>query len=99
MFKKDYLQIAPDGILFHVKVVPNSSAFLIAGFDPWLNAVKVKVKSPAMNGAANQELAEELSKILKTKIEIVHGEKSSQKILLAKNLTMNAFQLRLPIKT
>ena len=81
------------GVIFKVKVLPNSNAFEVIGFDSWQNALKVRVESPAIEGQANQELEKELSKFLETKIEIIQGHASNQKIVRAETISKPLSQL------
>lgn len=73
----------PRGTVIDVHVVPNSKAFAIAGMD-WNGDIKIKVKSKANKGKANEELVTELRKRLSAEVEIITGHKSRQKSLLIK---------------
>ena len=97
MLNQNEVKQTKEGIIFKVKVLPNSSRFEVLEFDPWLNAsrsnfskafagqkvLRVKVQSPALEGQANKELLEKLSEFFSTQIEMVQGQKSSEKVLLA----------------
>lgn len=80
------------GIIFKVRVLPKSSKSGIVGeLD---GALKVKLKSPPIDGAANAELIRLLSKtfnVSKSAIEIVGGETSKNKQLKIENLTAETF--------
>jgi uncharacterized protein (TIGR00251 family) len=68
--------------IVRIKAVPNSSKNQIAGV--YGDALKVKIKAPAVEGAANKELVKFLSKLLKvpkSEITFVGGETSKQKRL------------------
>jgi uncharacterized protein (TIGR00251 family) len=69
-----------EAVIFPVKVIPRASKSGIVGeFD---GALKVKLSSPPVEGAANKELVKLLSKALKVaknKIEIIKGETSRSK--------------------
>lgn len=69
-----------DSIIFNVRVVPKSSQSEIVGeFD---GALKIKIKSPPVDNAANQELIKTLAKFFdvpKSAIEIVKGQTSKTK--------------------
>ncbi|MCR4881398.1 MAG: DUF167 domain-containing protein [bacterium] len=71
-----------DGVSFRVKVVPNSSASKVVEANE--EFVKIKLNSPPIEGRANKEVIELLSKVLdvpKTSIELVSGDKSKLKTL------------------
>ena len=56
--------------------------------------LKVKVSAPPVDGAANEELIKVFAKLLsvpKSKIEILSGEKSKQKVIQVKGLTLSQF--------
>ncbi len=77
-----------DGAIFiNVKVVPRSSKSEITGeLD---GALKIKLKSPPIDGAANAELIKLLSKtfgVSKNEIEIVGGQTSKLKQIKISNL-------------
>lgn len=73
----------PQGVVINVRVVPGSKDFSIAGEDEWTGDIKVKVKSKAIEGKANQELVTELGKRLSAEVKIISGHKSRRKALLA----------------
>lgn len=74
-------------VIFNVKVVPRSSRSEIVGeLD---GALKIKIKSPPVDGAANAELIELLSKtfsVSKSEIEIIAGQTSKLKQIKIYNL-------------
>lgn len=75
------------GIAFRVRVEPKSSRRGIAGFVG--DAMKVKVHSPPVGGAANAELTEILAEafqVRKSAIRIVSGRASKDKIVEVENL-------------
>lgn len=79
-------------IFFRVKAVPKSSKSEIAGEIG--GALKVKLKSPPVDGAANAELVKLLSKIFdvsKSEIEIVGGESSKNKNLKISDICAENF--------
>ncbi|CAN5777891.1 DUF167 family protein YggU [soil metagenome] len=79
-------------IFFNVKVVPRSSKSEIVGeLD---GALKVKLKSPPVDGAANAELVKVLSKtfgVSKSEIEIIGGQTSKLKQIKISNLESEFF--------
>ena len=66
---------------FKIKAQPNSSKNKIAGI--YGDAIKINIKAPAVEGAANKELIKFLSKQFKiSKSDIIlKGETSKQKII------------------
>lgn len=72
----------PDGIIFEVRVTTRSSTVKIVG--EFEGAVKVRLSSPPVDGAANAELIRLISKTLgvsKSSVSIVSGETSKTKRL------------------
>ena len=72
-----------DGIRFQVVVQPKSSRNLIMGLHG--EALKIKLKAPPVEGAANRMLVQFVAKALKvpkSNIEIVAGQTSRVKQLL-----------------
>jgi len=84
-----------DGVLINVSVSPNSNRTGISGFNVWRNAITVTVKSPPKGGKANKELIKLFKDIFKRDVEIVKGEKSTQKILLIKGISKQEVMVRL----
>lgn len=73
-------QETDDGIVFNLRVIPNSSKSEIVG--EFAGSLKVKIAAPPVGGAANAELAKFLSKKLglaKSRIEIISGHSSKNK--------------------
>jgi uncharacterized protein (TIGR00251 family) len=71
-----------DKIVLNIKAQPNSSKNKIAGV--YADALKVNIKAPAVEGAANKELIKFFSKefkIPKSEIEI-KGQRSKKKQLV-----------------
>ena len=69
-----------DSATFAVRVIPRSSKTEIVGEHN--GALKIKLKPPPVDGAANEELIRYLSKLFdvsRSKIEIVSGETSRSK--------------------
>jgi uncharacterized protein len=78
-----YLKENTHGITLTVFVQPRSSKNMIAGLHN--QALKIKLTSPPVNGAANKMCIQYLAKCLnvpKSSIEIVSGHKSRTKRLL-----------------
>lgn len=81
----NYITDTTNGIIFNVKLVPNSSFSKIVDFTD--EYVRIKISSPPIENRANKELIEfcsDLFKINKSKIKIISGEKSKiKKVLLS----------------
>ena len=79
-------------ICFNVKVVPRASRSEIAGeLD---GALKIRIASPPVDGAANAELVKLLAKIFcvsKSAVEIISGQTSKLKQLKISNLSREKF--------
>lgn len=88
-----------DSILFPVRVVPRASKSEIAGeFD---GALKIRIASPPVDGAANSELIKILSKhfkIAKSQVEITGGQTSKLKQIKLTNLHVKEFVKLLNLK-
>ena len=77
-----WYEIKEEYVILRIKAVPNSSKNQIAGLLD--DALKVKIKAPAVEGAANKELIKFLSKLFKvpkSEIGFIGGETSKQKRL------------------
>jgi len=75
-----WYEIKSDFIIINVKAVPNSSKNVIA--EVLDDQIKVKVKAPAVEGAANKELIKFFSKefkVSKSDIEFIGGMTSKRK--------------------
>ncbi|WP_456489362.1 DUF167 domain-containing protein [Caminibacter pacificus] len=75
-------EIKNDKVIINVKAQPNSSKNKIAGI--YGESLKINIKAPAVEGAANKELIKFISKefkIPKSEIEI-KGETSKRKQLI-----------------
>ncbi len=77
-----WVEIKEDYAIFSIKAVPNSSKNMISGLLD--ESVKVKIKAPAVEGAANKELVKFLSKLFKipkSDITFVSGANSKRKLI------------------
>ena len=75
-------------VTFSVRVIPRSPKTEIVG--EYYGALKIKLKSPPVDGAANNELIRFLSKLLevpKANIEIVAGETTRSKRIRVSGIT------------
>ncbi|AHF90483.1 hypothetical protein OpiT1DRAFT_03204 [Opitutaceae bacterium TAV1] len=79
-----------------IKAIPNASRTLVAG---WLgDALKVKVRAPALEGRANGELCEFLAGTLglpHRAVTVASGEKSRQKRVQITGLTLAGVRERI----
>ncbi len=77
-----WYDLKDDSVIFSIKAVPNSSKNQVSGILD--DALKLKIKAPAVEGAANKELVKFLSKLFKvakSDISFVGGESSKRKRL------------------
>jgi uncharacterized protein len=75
-------------IIFNVRVVPRASKSEIVG--ELGGALKVRIASPPVDGAANAELIKVLAKtfgVSKSEVEIISGQTSKLKQIKIANLT------------
>ncbi|HIH09052.1 MAG TPA: YggU family protein [Candidatus Diapherotrites archaeon] len=70
-----------------LEIIANSREFGIAGFNPWTNALRVKVKAKPLKGEANREILNGLAEIFGRKTEIIRGEKNRKKRILVKGIS------------
>ncbi|QCT94134.1 YggU family protein [Caminibacter mediatlanticus TB-2] len=75
-----FYEIKDNKIILNVKAQPNSSKNKIAGLYGE-DAIKINIKAPAVEGAANKELIKFLSKMFKVSKNdiIIKGETSKKK--------------------
>lgn len=81
-----------DSLIFNVRVVPRASKSEIVGEHD--NALKVRIASPPVDGAANAELIKLLAKtfdVSKSQVEIVSGQISKTKQIKIANLKAEKF--------
>lgn len=82
-----------DSVVFAVRAIPRASKSEIVG--EYEGAVKVRLASPPVDGAANAELIKLLAKRLgvpRSSVEIVSGETSRTKQLRIYGVTAEAVQ-------
>ncbi len=88
-FMKNYFNIlneTTEGVIFCVKLVPNSSFNKVTDYTS--EYVRIKISAPAVENKANKELisfCSSLFKVNKSNIIIVSGEKSKTKKILLRN--------------
>lgn len=76
-----------DGARFNVIVAPRASKTALAGIHD--GALKVRLAAPPVDGAANEELAEFVSRLLglaKSSVSIVSGQTSKRKTVEARGV-------------
>ena len=86
----NWLQMGPKGCMILVQVVPRASKTEVTGLIGDPPRVRIRVASAPVDNAANNELVEFLSRLFsksKSKIQIVHGEKSKKKDILVLGAT------------
>ena len=90
------LQEVPEGVIFSVKLVPNSSFSKIV--DNTNEYVRIKISAPAIENKANKELVSFCSdffNVNKSKISIISGEKSKLKKVLIKDTKIDILSQKL----
>lgn len=81
----DIVSVYKDRVLLRIYVQPGASKNEVKGFFGDPARLKVKIKAPPVEGAANAEVIKFFSDLLgisKSKIEILRGETSRKKDLL-----------------
>lgn len=79
-----------NGILLRIKAVPNSSKNEVCGL--YDDALKVKIKAPAVENKANEELVKFFSKLLKvpkSSVSLKSGDTSKLKTLYINGCTID----------
>jgi uncharacterized protein (TIGR00251 family) len=77
-----WVELKEDYAILSIKAVPNSSKNMVSGILD--ESLKIKIKAPAVEGAANKELVKFLSKLFKVSksdIVFVGGETSKRKLI------------------
>ena len=87
----DALQDHPAGSTIRVEVAATSRRVVIpSGYNPWRQAVEVRLTEPAIRGRANHQLVEEMAAVLgvpMSSIVVIGGLKSSRKVVLLRGLS------------
>jgi len=71
-------------LVLNLHITPNAEKFEVSGFDAWRNALKVRVRSKPIEGKANKEIEQELSRVLGAEVKIISGGKSRNKKIIVK---------------
>ena len=82
------LQTTPDGIIVSIRVQPRASKDEIAGVHD--GALKVRLRSPALEDRANEALCDFLAQLLKTPksaVRILSGHRSRNKRVEIRGIT------------
>lgn len=82
-----------NGIVLNVKVLPNSSKNEICGM--FENALKIKIKAPAVENKANVELIKFLAKeigVAKTSMSVISGQTSKIKNIYIADLSVEKIE-------
>ena len=81
-----------------IKAVPNAPRNAVAG---WLgDALKIKIRAPALEGRANEELRAFLADALglpRHAVSVARGDKSRRKILQIDGLALDAVRKKLKV--
>ena len=88
----DYFKITGNDILIKVKIVPGSPKNKIVGI--YNNALKISITAPPVEGKANKKCIAYLAKyfdIAKSKIEIISGQTSKNKLIKIYNINQKDF--------
>ena len=91
-----YLLNTTNGIIFNVKLVPNSSFSKIVDYTE--EYVRIKISAPPIENKANKELigfCSEFFDVNKSKIKIVSGDKSKLKKILIQDSNYEAISQKL----
>jgi len=78
-----FIDEKPYGCVFKIYVLPKSSKNIISGL--YGDALKIKIKAPPVDGAANKMCIEYLAKrimVSKSSLEIISGHKGKTKLVL-----------------
>ncbi len=90
MCDEKFYKLNKNGIIFSVKVVPNSSKNEVCGILD--NLLKIKIKAPPIENKANTELIKFLSKLAekpKSCFELLSGNTSKTKNILIAGMTID----------
>lgn len=90
------LQTVKEGVIFNVKLTPNSSFTKIIDYTE--EYTRIKISAPPVENRANLELIRFCSEIFdigKSKISIITGEKSKVKKVLLKNANISDISKKL----
>lgn len=92
---KTWITEKEHGLLLNLYIQPGASKNMIAGEYGEPARLKIKIKSPPVDGAANEELINFLSQLFglsKSQIHLVRGETSRQKDIFLENSGHKSFE-------
>jgi uncharacterized protein len=87
----------PEGLTVRLHVLPRAKRSEIAGLHN--GALKLKVTAPPVDDAANRAIVEFFSELLgvsKSNLKILSGNKSREKVLQIKSVSLIGFMARMP---
>jgi len=90
------IQERDGGVTLRVRVVPRASRSMIAGEID--GAVKIRIASPPVDGAANEELVRFLAKLLgvgRSSVQILAGQTSKNKIIGVSGISVELIRSKL----
>ncbi len=90
------IQERDGGVTLRVRVVPRASRSIIAGEID--GAVKIRIASPPVDGAANEELVRFLAKLLgvgRSSVQILAGQTSKNKIIGVSGISVELIRSKL----
>ena len=91
-----FLQEQRDGTYLHVKVQPRSSKDEIG--DTVGNELKVRVRAPPVDAAANEALVRLLANLLdcpRSSVQLIRGQTSRHKVIFLRGLRLDTVVARL----
>jgi len=78
----------PQGFTIRFEVTPGSSRLQVpSGFNPWRRSLEAKLTEEPTKGRANQQLVEEVARILhlpEGSVEVLSGHKNHRKVVLVR---------------
>ncbi len=92
-----YLKQTPEGVLLYCLIAPRASVTEVAGVHGDPPRLKIKLKAPPVDGAANEALIAFISKhfkVPKSKIEIVAGHTAKQKTVLIRVIQLLSYSVK-----
>ena len=84
-----------EGVIISLHVLPNAPKSQIVGEHN--GSLKIKIKAPPVDGKTNEAIVKFFSDVLgisKSKIEILKGDKSKEKSLQVKDLSLEQIQAK-----
>ena len=88
----EWFEETPEGVILHIKVQPKASINKVVGLHGDPPRLKIRVAAAPVDGKANKELLEFLSKILEvspSKIKLIRGATSPKKDILCTGVSLD----------